>query len=377
MRLKFGMVGGGNKGFIGDVHRRGALWDGLAELVAGSFSRNYDRNLEAAEEWHVQDKSRVYKDYKEMAREESKRDDGIDFVVIVTPNNTHYEIAKEFLNNNIHVVCDKPLTITVEEAEELVALSKSKDLLFGVTYTYTGYPMIMQAHEMVKNGDIGDIVYISGEFSESWMAHALATGKSEQATWRMEPEQSGKCGSIADLGTHVEAVISKITGLEIESVLARFNHIPKDLPLENHSQVLAKFDGGIPGEICTSQVAIGREVGIVVKIFGTKGTIEWNYSNPNLLKVSDISGTSKFYSASNENIYGSAKEKFRLPAGAFEGFYEAFANIYREFCSALIKKKEGLDYTINYPTVLDGLRGMKFIEACFKSNQEGNVWVDV
>ena len=270
MKLKFGMVGGGNKAFIGDVHRHGAHWDDLAELVAGCFSRDWDKNMETAKEWYIPDESRVYRNYEEMAREESKRSDGIDFVSIVTPNNSHYEIAKCFLEHGIHVMCDKPLTITVDEAVDLLNISKKKDLLFGVTYTFTGFPMITQAHEMIKNGEIGDITYISGEYYQEWLALSLESDDSEQATWRMDPTLSGKCGSIADIGTHVEALISKMTGLKIDSVLARFNHIPRHLPLENNSQVLLKYEGDIPGIICTSQVTIGHELDICIRICGTR-----------------------------------------------------------------------------------------------------------
>lgn len=280
MKLKFGMVGGGNGAFIGDVHRHGALMDDLAVLVAGCFTRKSEQNLSCAEKWNVADLSRVYHSYTEMADAESAREDGIDFVTIVTPNDTHYPIAKYFLEKGIHVVCDKPLALNAAQGRELAALAKEKDLQFGVTYTYTGYAMIRQAREMIDAGEIGKITTIQGEYPQEWLAVSLISEHSEQATWRHDPKRSGESGCCADIGTHVECLISKMTGMHPKRVIARFDRIPADVPLETNAQMLVEFDGGVPGLIWTSQVAMGHETELTVRVFGEKGSIEWSHLKP-------------------------------------------------------------------------------------------------
>ncbi|WP_283673241.1 Gfo/Idh/MocA family protein [Butyricicoccus sp. Marseille-Q5471] len=378
MKLKFGMVGGGNGAFIGDVHRHGALMDDLAVLVAGCFTRKSEQNLSCAEKWNVADLSRVYHSYTEMADAESAREDGIDFVTIVTPNDTHYPIAKYFLEKGIHVVCDKPLALNAAQGRELAALAKEKDLQFGVTYTYTGYAMIRQAREMIDAGEIGKITTIQGEYPQEWLAVSLISEHSEQATWRHDPKRSGESGCCADIGTHVECLISKMTGMHPKRVIARFDRIPADVPLETNAQMLVEFDGGVPGLIWTSQVAMGHETELTVRVFGEKGSIEWTHLKPWELRVTRINQPPQIYTNNRDYLYPSAKELCRLPSGHIEGFYEAFGNIYHGYCANLIAKKSGGDAgTLRYPTVEDGVRGIEFVDACLKSNANGNIWVNV
>jgi predicted dehydrogenase len=378
MKLKFGMIGGGNGGFIGDVHRHAAQFDDLAILVAGCFTRNMERSLETARKWNVADLSRVYASYQEMAEKESQREDGIDFVIIATPNDTHYEIAKTFMEHGIHIMCDKPLALNARQGEELEKISQEKDLLFGVTYTYTGYAMIRQAREMIDHGEIGNIVSVMGEYPQEWLAVSLVSDRSEQATWRMDPLRSGPSGCAADIGTHVECLISKMTGLELEAVLARFDSIPPHLPLETNVQVLLKYKGNIPGMMWTSQVAMGHETDVCIRIFGEKGAIEWNHYTPGILKVTRINEPVQYYSAGRDFLYEAARDLCRLPSGHIEGFYEAFANLYRGFCMNLIAKKTGGSAgSYRYPTVHDGVCGIRFVDACIKSNANGNIWVNV
>ena len=277
MKLKFGMVGGGNGAFIGNVHRHGAVMDDLAVLTAGCFTRNMKKNLETARTWGVSDESRVYADYREMAERESSLEDGIDFVSITTPNDTHYEIAKCFMEHGIHIMCDKPLALTAAEGEEPAALAEKKGLLFGVTYTYTGYAMVRQARDLIDAGEIGNILTVVSEYPQEWLLVQMVSDRSDQATWRMDPARSGPSGCCADIGTHVECLVSKMTGLEIDSVLARFERLPKsqELPLENNVQVLVNYKGGVSGMIWTSQVAVGHETDLTIRIFGDKGAIEW------------------------------------------------------------------------------------------------------
>ena len=377
-KLRFGMVGGGNGAFIGDVHRHGAIMDNLAVLVAGAFSRNMEKSLECAREWGVEDESRVYPDYETMAREESKREDGIDFVSIVTPNNSHYEIAKCFMEHGIHIVCDKPLALKTEEGLELEAMAKEKGLLFGVTYTYTGYAMIRQARELIAAGEIGKITTIYGEYPQEWLAVSLIADDSEQAVWRHDPNVSGESGCCADIGTHVEAVISKMTGLHPKKVIARFDHIPEKMKLETNSMVICEFDDGVPGMIWTSQIAMGHETELNVRIFGEKGSVEWSHLAPWELRVTKINEPPVIYTANRDYLHPAAKDLCRLPSGHIEGFYEAFGNIYRGFCENLIALKEGRNPGyFTYPTVSDGVMGLRFVDACLKSSRNDNVWVEL
>ena len=377
-KLRFGMIGGGNGAFIGDVHRHGALMDDLAVLVAGCFSRNREKSLETAEKWNITDPDRVYPNYEAMAEAESRREDGIDFVTIATPNDTHYPIAKCFLEHGIHIMCDKPLALTAEQGYELEALAKEKDLLFGVSYTYTGYAMTRQAREMIDNGEIGKITCIQGEYPQEWLAVSLVSDHSEQATWRQDPKRSGESGCCADIGTHVECLISRMTGLHPTKVIARFDSIPEDIPLETNAMVMCEFDGGVPGMIWTSQVAMGHETELTVRIFGDKGSIEWTHLRPWELRVTRINQPPQIYTTNRDYLYPAAKELCRLTSGHIEGFYEAFGNIYRGFCINLIAKKTGGDPgTFRYPTVSDGVKGIEFVDACLESNRNNNVWVPV
>ena len=377
MRLKFGMVGGAG-GFIGDVHRHAAHMDDLALLTAGCFSRNMDKNRAFAEKWNITDPSRVYPDYQTMAEAEAAREDGIDFVSITTPNDTHYPIAKCFLEHGIHIMCDKPLALNAEQGRELAKLAKEKDLLFGVTYTYTGYAMIRQAREMIDAGEIGRITCIQGEYPQEWLAVSLVSGSSEQATWRQDPARSGASGCCADIGTHVECLISKMTGLHPTRVIARFDSIPADIPLETNAQMMVEFDGGIPGMIWTSQVAMGHETEVGVRVFGENGSVEWNHLRPWELRVTRINQPPQVYTTNRDYLYPAAKELCRLPSGHMEGFYEAFGNLYRGFCMNLIAKKTGGDPgSFRYPTVEDGVRGIEFVDACLKSNANNNIWVPI
>ena len=380
MRLKFGMVGGGNGAFIGNVHRHGAVMDDLAVLVSGCFSRNREKNLETAENWGIADRERVYSSYEEMAEKESVREDGIDFVTIATPNDTHYPIAKCFLMHGIHVMCDKPLALRAEEGEELAALAKEKGLLFGMTYTYTGYAMVKQARQLIEAGEIGNILTVVAEYPQEWLLVQMVSDRSDQATWRMDPARSGPSGCCADIGTHVECLIKKMTGLSVKKVLANFEKLPreKELPLENNVQILVKFDDDISGMIWTSQVALGHETDLLIRVFGDKGALEWQHKEPAVLRVTRINEPPQIYTPTRDYDTEECRGLSRLPSGHPEGFFEAFGNLYRGFCSALLKTKYGVDVgEYDYPTVEDGVHGLRFIDACIESNAKGNVWVDV
>ena len=378
MELRFGMVGGGNGAFIGDVHRHGALMDDLAVLKAGCFTRNPEKNLETGRKWHIYDESRIYPDYRTMAEEESRREDGIQFVAITTPNISHYEIAKCFMEHGIHVMCDKPLAFSLEQAEDLERIARERNIQFGLTYTYTGYAVIRQAREMIRAGEIGEILHVVAEYPQDWVISSLVQEKSDQAKWRFDPAIVGESLCTGDIGTHLEQVITQSTGLKIKRVLARFDTYPRELPLETNTTVLLDFGNNITGTLWASQIAIGYECGVKIRIFGTEGSLEWCHENPGILKYTKINEPTRYLSANREYMYPESRRLSRIPAGHPEGYYEAFGNIYHSFCEHLIARLEGREpESYTYPTIEDGVFGMRFVKACVESNANGNVWTDV
>lgn len=379
MVLKFGMVGGGIGSYIGDLHYRGATMDDLAELVCGAFSRNPETNAATAKKRHITDPGRIYADYREMAEREASRPDKIDFVAIMTPNNTHYEIAKCFMENGFHIVCDKPLAIGIQEAEELAAIAHEKDLLFGMTYTYTGYAAVRQGREMIKKGMIGDILHVRAAYPEDWIiSMADDKGNIDESAWRFHPEIIGPSLCTNDIGTHAEQLIVQFTGLNIQRVLAKFDTYPRSLKLETNTTILLDFGNDISGEIWASNIAIGHECGCSVYVIGTKGALEWSNDNPDLLLYTPRSMPTQIYSAGRDYFEIESRRLSRVAQGHHEGYFEAFGNIYHSYLKVLEAKLKGIEpdnYT--FPTVDDGLHGIRFVEACVKSNREGNVWEEI
>lgn len=377
-KLRYGMVGGGKGAFIGDVHRRAIALDGLAELVAGSFSQSFENTLETGASLGLA-RDRLYATYAEMATAEAARADGIDFVSIVTPNALHYPVAKAFLNAGISVVCDKPLTFEEVEAEELGALAAKKGLLFGVTYTYTGYPAVKQAREMVRRGDIGEIRFVNAEYPQEWLATPSEREGSKQASWRTNPALAGKSNCVGDIGSHAENMVSYITGLKIKSLCARLDTFVEGRPLDDNATIMVEYEGGAKGLYWASQIAIGFDNGLRVRVFGTKGTIQWSQENPNYLIVSKLGQPTVTLSRGRDGFYPHAQSYSRIPSGHPEGYFEAFANLYKTFITALAKRKAGEELTqddLDFPTAEDGAQGVRFIGKCVESSQKGAVWVD-
>ena len=376
-KLRFGMVGGGNGAFIGNVHRRGATMDEMAVLCAGCFTRNLEKNHASAFAWDVTDPSRVYANYKEMAEKESQRDDGIDFVIVVTPTDTHYEIVKCFLEHGIHVVCDKPLCYTLEQGEELKKIAQAHDLLLGLTYTYASYAIIRQAREMIDAGAIGKIINIIAEYPQDWVMLSSMDGTSINGQWRMNPARAGGSACCSDIGTHLEALIHTMTGLKLERVLARLNHY-KDSTLDHDIQILLDYEHHIPGMMWASQVAAGYDCAVKIRVLGDQGSIEWNHTNPMEIRYAQLNKPTQIFTANRVYSYDACTELCRLPAGHPEGYYEAFANVYKSFCKTLLAKMEGTDAgDYRYPTIDDGLAGIRFVQACLESDRNGNTWAEL
>jgi predicted dehydrogenase len=373
--LKYGMIGGGGGSFIGDVHRKAAAFDGKCQLMAGCFSRSYENTLSTGINL-ILDQDRLYKSIQEMAIQEGKREDKLDFVAIVTPNYAHYEAAKAFLQQGINVVCEKPIVFTVEEAVELKQLAKDKGLLFCSFYAYSGNPMVKQARKLVQDGKIGDIIMVMGEYAQDWLIEPLETEGQKQAAWRTDPAASGISNCIGDIGSHIEHTVSYITGLKIDSLCAKLDIIGKGRTLDTNGSILLKYTNGASGVYWASQVAIGNDNGLKVRIFGTKGSIEWVQEDGNNLRVTYLGQPIQLLSRGHG--YLDAVAAARTPSGHQEGYYEAFANVYKKFATALINKKEGLllnNEEMDFPDAEAGIDGVKFIVNSVKSSNLGAVWV--
>ncbi|MBD3305102.1 gfo/Idh/MocA family oxidoreductase [candidate division KSB3 bacterium] len=378
VKLRYGMVGGGQGAFIGDVHRKAANFDGKADIVAGCFSRDYQNTLETGEIVGIEPE-RLYRSYQDMAVAEGQRHDPIDFVIIVTPNNSHCAIAKAFLEQGIPVVCDKPLTVSIAEAESLQKLVKEKALPFCVTYTYSGYPMVKQAREMVKRGDIGDIRFVNAEYPHDWLAMPFEKTGNKQAAWRTDPAQSGISNCVGDIGTHVEHLVSYVTGLKMTSLCARLDTFVEGRALDDNASIMVTYANGAKGMYWSSQIAVGLDNALRIRVYGTKGGIEWFQEDPNYLKVAYLEKPTEILSRGRDRLYARPQSLVRVPSGLPEGYYEAFANIYLTFINALIKRKAGEPLTEadqDFPGITDGINGVKFIEKCVESSQQGATWVD-
>ena len=376
--IRYGMVGGGMKALIGEVHRKALKFDNRVELVAGCFSSHADRNAEVGVEYGL-DPARVYANYEEMAKAEAAREDGIDFVSVVTHNNTHYAVCKAFLEAGIHVVCEKPLCFTVEQAEELEALSREKGLLFGVTYTYTGYVMSKVMKEMIAEGKIGKVVSVNAEYAQDWLLGELATGNNTQtniAVWRTDPAISGAANCVGDIGTHIENYVHYVTGLKIKRLIATTNKYGKALDL--NANIIVEYENGVNGAYWCSQVAAGHYNGLAVRVYGDKGALEWVQEDPEHLRYTPMDGATQLLARGTGCIREKAAAQGRLPSGHPEGLVTAFANIYRNYVSALVAKKNGADAEVyDYPRVEDGVNGVRFVKAVVESAANGSTWVEV
>lgn len=375
--LNYGMVGGGPGAFIGAAHRRSISLDGQAQLVAGCFSRTLEKCRESGKTLGL-DADRCYNSAAEMAAAERSRPDGIDFIVVVTPNHSHFAICREFLNAGFHVACDKPVTVTLEQAKELERLAQEKDRLFMVTYIYTGHVSFKHAREAIKAGEIGEIRTVMAEYPQGWLSREGDSG-GRQGAWRCDPKQSGNTNCLGDLGTHVENAVSTMTGLTAKRVLAKMDVVVAGRVLDDNDVVMVEFEGGTTGVYWTSQIAIGHDNSLKVRVYGSKGTIEWFQENPEELKMIDEAGNIKIIHRGYSSIALNAAKYGRLPSGHTEGWFEAMGNLYQSFIECIHAKENGTfsGAMIDYPTVSDGAEGLAFVEACIESSKSGNCWVNL
>lgn len=374
-KIRMGMVGGGRGAFIGGVHRMAAALDGHIDLVCGAFSSDSEKSRLSGQDLYLPE-DRVYDSYSQMILSEKELPIGVrmDFVSIVTPNHMHFGPAKMALENGFHVVCDKPLCLSIKEAEELVDLVNKTGLIFALTHNYTGYPMVKQAKAMIRKGELGVIRKVIVEYPQGWLSTLLeADANAKQAIWRTDPNQSGAAGSMGDIGTHAENLAEYITGLKISEMCADLSIFVPGRKLDDDGNVLLHFENGAKGVLHASQICNGEENNLNIRIYGEKGGIAWRQMEPNTLTVMYQDKPSTIYRTGWAGLEREAIAHTRIPAGHPEGYLEAFANIYRNFAFCIQARLSGEEvdplYT-DFPSIEDGLRGMNFVEKVVASKGE-------
>ena len=380
-KLRMAMIGGGPGAFIGEVHRKAARMDGKIEIVAGAFDIDPAKSKQMGEELNL-DPSRVYSDYKEMLANEASLpvDERIDFVSITTPNNWHFPMAKASLEAGFNVMCEKPMTMTVDEAVELEKVVKESGKTFGLMHTYSGYPMVKLAKDLVKQGEIGKVRKVVVRYAQGWLAKAIEKDGQMQASWRTDPKQSGAAGCVGDIGTHAANLAEYITGSKITDICADLTSFVDGRLLDDDGNCLLKMENDIKGVLHCSQISIGEENGLKIWIYGTEGALEWYQEHPNQLLVKKIDKATEIWSRGNEYVGArseAAARNSRVPAGHPEGYLEAFANHYANFADTILAKEAGETpdaVMLDFPDVADGVDGMVFIEKVVESGQSDQKW---
>jgi predicted dehydrogenase len=378
-KLRYGMVGGGPGAFIGDVHRKAIAMDGKAEIACGCFSRSYDNTLATGGILGLP-QERLYRTFDEMMRSEAKREDRPDFMVIVTTNNVHYPAAKAALEKGFPVVCDKPLATSSKEAADLARLAGEKRLLFCVTYAYSGYPMVANIRDMIAAGEIGEIRFVNAEYPQEWLATKLEATGQKQALSRTDPKLAGISNCVGDIGSHIEFMVSHMTGLRIGSLCARLDRFGPGRPLDDNATILVDYAVGAKGVYWSSQIAIGHDNALRLRIYGAKGAVEWFQEAPNNARVSFLDRPTAILSRGRDPMSPRAQGLSRIPSGHPEGYFEAFANVYSTYITALAKKLQGEPLSkadLDFPGVDEGVRGVRFIETCVESSARGAVWMSL
>ena len=379
-KLKMGMVGGGIDSFIGSIHRKAAVMDGQIDFIAGALSSSEKKARDSAKEQFLNE-NRSYGSWEEMLEKELilPESERIDFVSIVTPNHTHYSISKAFLESGFHVICDKPMTYSLAEAKQLVEIVQNSDSIFALTHNYTGYPMVKQARHMVNNGDLGKLIKVIVEYPQGWLLLPLENEGHKQADWRTDPLRSGVSNCMGDIGSHCENLVHYITGLKIKEVCADLMSLG-ERSLDNDGNVLLHFENGVSGVLHASQISVGEENNLNIRVYGDKASIEWHQETPNTLWYKTNDEPARLYKRGNDYLCEAAKRATRLPAGHPESFIEAFANIYVNVANTIKSKILGTEPTqfdLDFPNVVDGVRGMAFIESIIESAKIDKKWYQI
>jgi predicted dehydrogenase len=377
-RIRLGMVGGGEGAFIGAVHRIAARMDDHYELVAGALSATAEKSRRSGEALGLP-AERVYDDYASMAKAEAARADGIEAVAIVTPNYMHAGPAYAFLAAGVHVICDKPLTTSLAEARKLKAAADESGRIFAVTHNYTGYPLVRRAREMVQAGELGDIRLVQVEYPQDWLTTALEKTGQKQAEWRVDPARSGAGGAIGDIGTHAYNLADYVSGLQLSELAAELTSFGAGRVLDDNVQIMLRYANGARGALWASQVAPGNENGLRLRIYGTKGGLQWVQENPNVLLWSPFGQSTRIVTRGGPDAGAAAARVTRIPTGHPEGYLEGFANIYAEIAAAIKAARSGQKPPegVQFPTVDDGVKGLAFIEAAVESSRANGKWTKV
>ena len=380
MKLQMGLVGGGEGSFIGAVHRMAAELDGRIQLTCGAFSSDPAKSRRAGVDLYGIDAARSYGSYAELMAGEAARPAGdrMDLVVIATPNHTHFPIAKAALDAGFHVMSDKPATFDLAEAKELAQLVEGTGLVFGLTHNYTGYPMVKEARHLVRSGAFGTVRRVVVEYIQGWLAVREEAAGNKQAEWRTDPARSGAAGCMGDIGTHGENLAEYVTGLKIDSLCADLTTFVPGRQLEDDGNVLLRFENGAKGVLFASQIAVGEENGLRLRVYGETGGLEWRQMEPNSLIVRWPDRPYEVRRTGGPGVSEAAVDATRLPAGHPEGFLEAFALLYRNFADTLLAQRAGRkpsEQNLDFPTIADGVRGMAFIETVVASAKAGATWL--
>src|SRR3712207_4610883 len=379
-KLKMGMVGGGSGALIGAVHRRAAVMDGEVEFVAGALSSTADKALASGRELGLTDE-RNYASWERMLEAELSlpEEERVDFVSVVTPNHMHHPVARAFAEAGFNVVLDKPTVQTSQEAEDLMRVVEGSGVVFAVTYTYTGYPMVKQARHMVRDGLLGEVRKVIVEYNQGWLASRLEESGAKQAEWRTDPARSGIAGAVGDIGSHAENLVSTITGLEVSEICAELTTFVEGRRLDDDANLLVRYTGGARGVLIASQISAGEENDLRIRVYGSEGGLEWRQEEPNYLVSRPMEAPAQVLKRGNDYLCEEAKRASRLPAGHPEAFIEAFANVYMSVAGALRARHEGAGpggLRDDFPSVYDGARGVHFIEKTVESSRSEKKWLD-
>ena len=373
-KIRIGFIGGGSNSFIGYSHRLAARFDNRFKFVAGVFSRDPDKSKKFAISLGVET-SRAYSDYNEMAENENNRKDGIEVVGIMTPSGDHSSIAEPFINNKVHIICDKPLTSSIAEANKLQQLIKKNNIIFALTHNYSAYPMLREAKAIVESGRIGDIRLINIEYPQGYTVGIKKADEESTLKWRTDPVMCGPSMILAEIGTHAHHLLRYVTNLEVSEVSAEVNSLSPEITVDDNAFLMLRMSNKARAMIWVSSAATGGENGLRIRVFGSKGAIDWFQDDPNILKFTEIRKPLKIITRGSDSVSKFSFQSSRVAAGHPEGFFEAFANIYTEFAEAIIAKKNNYEHKPTFPTIEDGVKGIKFIFAAKKSSNNNARWI--
>ena len=372
-KIRIGFIGGGANSFIGYTHRLAARFDNRFDFVAGVFSKDIKKSILFGTSLGLE-KDRCYKNYNEMALKESQRDDGIEALGIMTPSGDHYKIAKPFIENKVHIVCDKPLTATIQDAEKLKKLVEKNKIIFALTHNYSSYPMLREAKEIIKKGKIGNINLINVEYPQGYTVDVKKKNEKKTLKWRLDKNLSGPSMILSEIGTHAYHLLRYVTGLEVDELSAEVNSLSSEITVDDNAFVIMRMNNSARGMIWVSSAATGGENGLKIRVFGNKGAVEWFQDDPNNLKFTEINKPLKIITRASSSVSKFSLTSSRLAAGHPEGFFEAFANIYTEFAEA-IHKKIFKKSEFTFPNIEDGLKGIKFVFTAKKSSNNNAKWL--